>query len=448
MPVSVELGLADGTAAGPGEPGYEIGRFNTVVQERPALVVTARSVEDVQAAVRYAAAHGLPVAVQATGHAVTVPADGAVLINTRELAGIEIDAANHTARIEAGVRSGALVAAATEAGLAPLNGASPLVGTVGYTMGGGLGPLGRQYGFAADLVRSLELVTADGTLVTASPTEHQDLFWAARGGRGNFGVVTALVTDLVPVTRLYGGGLFFPGAAAAEVLEAYRTWTTTVPDDLSSSVALIWMPPFDEIPEPLRGQFVVHVRIAYTGTAADGEALVAPLRAVTTPLIDAVGEMPYSEVASIHNDPTEPAPFLERSALLRSLEPETVAALLEQAQPPLAVVELRHLGGALSRTTDRPSAVGHRYAAFSLFVGGLGVPEIVEAVRARQSALVEALSPWRVGGPFVCFLGGADTAPEVAATAYEPADYVRLREVKKAYDPTNLFRVNHNIPPA
>jgi FAD/FMN-containing dehydrogenase len=432
----------------PGQPGYEHGRFNTVVQERPAAVVIAKSVEDVQAAVRHAAAEGLPVAVQATGHAVTVPADGALLILTRELTGIEVNAGNRTARIEAGVRSGDLIAAAADAGLAPLNGASPSVGTVGYTGGGGLGPLGRPYGYAADHVRSLDIVTADGELVTASSTEHEDLFWAARGGRGNFGVITALVTDLMPVTRLYGGGLFYPGASAAEVLEAYRTWTPTLPDELSTSIALVWMPPFDQIPEPIRGRFVVHLRIAYTGAADDGETLVAPMRAAAPILIDALREMPYREVASIHSDPTDPAPFQERSGLLRTLEPETVAALLAGARPPLAVVELRHLGGALSRQPARPNAVGYRDAAFSVFIGGLAFPDIADAVHDLQTELVEALAPWRVGGPFVSFLGGADTDPDITATAYEPADHIRLREIKKTYDPTNLFRVNHNILPA
>jgi FAD/FMN-containing dehydrogenase len=430
-----------------GEPGYEVPRANTIVEERPAGVVTARSASDVQEAVRHAAASDLPVAVQATGHAYTPPADGALLVSTREMSGITIDAEARTARVEAGVRSGSLIAAAAAHGLAPINGASPTVGTVGFTLGGGLGPLGRSYGYAADNVRSLEIVTADGSLLTASPSD--ELFWGVRGSRGNLGVVTALVTDLVPVTRLYGGGLFFDAASTVRVLEVYREWVTTVPDSMSTSFAFLRLPPLEVIPEPLRGKFVLHVRIAYTG--ADGEALVRPLRAAATPVIDAVGEMPYTEVGTIHNDPTEPAPFVEKSALLREFSSETLKVLLDLAGPdveaPLTIVELRQLGGALARRPERPSAVGFRGAAFSVFVGTAGLPELIEPAHECHAQLVDALSPWRVGGPYVCFLSGTDTDPSVVATAYEPADYARLQALKSTFDPTNLFKINHNIPP-
>jgi len=435
--------------AAPGEPGYEVSRANTIIQERPAGVVTARSAGDIQEAVRHAAAAGLPVAVQATGHAYTTPADGALLVSTRELTGISIDAEARTARVEAGVHAGSLIAATAEHGLAPINGAALTVGTVGFTLGGGLGPLGRSYGFAVDNVRSLEIVTADGALRTASPVEEPDLFWGVRGSRGNLGVVTALVTDLVPVTRLYGGGLYFDAASTVRVLEVYREWVASVPNSMSTSFAFLRLPPLEVIPEPLRGKFVLHVRIAYTGD--DGETLVRPLRAAATPLIDAVGEMPYTSVGTIHNDPSEPAPFVERSALLRELSTETLKVLLDLAGPdveaPLTLVELRQLGGALARRPERPSAVGHRDAAYSVFVGTAGLPELVEPAHECHTRLVDALSPWRLGGPFLSFLSGMDLDPAVIATAYEPADYARLRALKTTFDPTNLFRVNHNIPP-
>ncbi len=438
--------------ARPGEPGYEVTRANSIVQERPAGVVTARSAADVQEAVKYAVSADLPVAVQATGHAYTTAADGALLISTREMSEVTVDPVARTARVSAGVRADALIAAAAAHELAPINGAASTVGTVGFTLGGGLGPLGRSYGFAADNVRTFDLVTADGSMVTASPDEEPELFWGVRGSRGNLGVVTSLVTDLVPVTRLYGGGLYFDGASTAAVLSAYREWVSTVPDAMSSSFAMLRLPDFEFIPEPIRGKFVLHVRIAFTGSAADGEVLVAPLRAVAPALIDTVSEMPYTSVASIHNDPPDPGPFVERSGLLRELSPEVLSVLLEIAGPDvsaaLTTVELRQLGGALGRTPVRPSAVGFRSAGFSLFVGTVGLPELVEPAHEVHGRLVEALSPWRVGGPFVSFLSGGDLAPEVVASAYEEGDYLRLRALKGVVDPGNVFRVNHNIPPA
>lgn len=431
--------------ATPGEPGYEVTRFNTIVQERPAAVVTPRSAAEVADAVRYAVGEGWPVAVQATGHASTTPADGALLVNTRELTGVEVDAAARTARVAAGTRAGDVIAAAHAHGLAPANGGSSNVGFVGYTLGGGLGPLGRQYGYAVDHVRSLEIVTADGRLVTASPDENADLFWAARGTRGNFGVVTALTTDLMPVARLYGGALFFDADPA--LLAAYREWVATVPEEMTSSIALLRLPPIDAIPEPLRGKFLVNLRIAYTGSAADGERLVKPLRDAAPTIIDAVREMPYGEVATIHNDPTEPAPGVERSGLLGSLGASTLDALYAEATPALTVVELRHLGGALGRAPSRPSPVGFRSsAAFSVFTATAGPPEVTSAARTQGARLMSALAPWRVGGPFVSFLGGEDVAD--VASAYEPADYERLRSLKATWDPANVFRINHNIPPA
>jgi FAD/FMN-containing dehydrogenase len=442
-----------GTVALPDEPGYEAATnlFNTAVTQRPAVVVNARSAADVRAAVRFAADRSLPVAVQSTGHGIALPADDAVLVSTREMRGVLVDTNVNTARVEAGVASEELIHAATTVGLAPINGASPVVGTVGYTLGGGIGPLGRPFGYAADHVRELEIVTASGERVTATPTKHSDLFWASRGGKGNFGIVTALVTDLVPVARLYGGGAYFPGEAAPDLLAAYREWVATVPDELSSSIALLRLPPIEQIPEPLRGKFVVHLRIAYTGNATDGERLVRPLRAVAPVLVDTIGEMPYAEVARIHQDPTEPAPIADRSGLLRTLEPETIDVLMNLVGPgadtPLVAVELRHLGGALARPPARPSAVGYRDAAFSLFTVGVGGPDTRAAARESQEELFTALAPWRMGGPYVCFLSGRDTDPAQIAAAYEPADYQRLREIKTAYDPANLFRINHNIPP-
>ncbi len=222
----VELALVEAALAGLPEQADRAPQQAAAAQHGPQLVVQAQGVDerpvagtaDVLAAIRFAAAHDLPVAVQATGHGAAGPADDALLVNTRRMTGVWLDPAARTARIQAGVRREQVIHEAAPFGLAPLNGSSPLVGAVGYTLGGGLGPLGRAYGYAADHVRSIDLVPADGRLRHVTPTQHDDLFWGLRGGKGNFGVVTALEVELVPVARLYGGGLYFPGELAAAAL--------------------------------------------------------------------------------------------------------------------------------------------------------------------------------------------------------------------------------------
>ncbi len=443
----------DGVVGLPGEPGYAVVQevFNTDVGHAPAVAVVAAGPADVAAAVRLAGAWSRPVAVQATGHgSPRIPAD-AVLVSTRRMAGIRIDPAARTARIGAGVRSGDLVREAAAVGLAPIVGASPLVGAVGFTLGGGIGPLGRPHGYAADHVRELEVVTADGTVVVASPEREPDLFWACRGGKGNFGVVTAMTVDLLPVTRLYGGGLYFAADAAPAVLHAYQEWTRSVPEAMTSSLAFLrLLPDVDAVPAPLRGRSVVHLRIAFTGPARDGERLVEPLRGVAPTLLDSVGPMPYTDVAQIHGDPVDPGPYHDRSGLLRDLDAPAADAVLAWTGPGphnrSDVVEIRHLGGAFARPAD--NAVGFRDAAFTLFTVARAPAGAVDAVRAHQDGLISAMAPWRTGGPCLSYLGGDEGATERVAAAYEPSTYRRLRQVKRALDPGNTFRANHNIPPA
>lgn len=441
----------DGTARLPEDPAAALDRFNLAVPFRPSAVVTASGLADVLATVRFAADRSVPLAVQATGHGSVAVTGDAVVLNTRRLTGIRVDPSTRTARVEAGVRSGALIRTAAVFGLAPLNGASPLVGTVGYTLGGGHGPLGRASGYAADLVRELDIVTADGEFRTATPDREPELFWAARGGKGNFGVVTSMAVDLVPVARLYGGGIYVDAVHAADVLHTYREWTADVPDTMSSSVALLRLPPLDVIPEPLRGRFVVHLRIAYLGTAADGAKLVGPLRDAAPILVDTVTEMPYADVARIHQDPADPGPYHERSGALRELTKSTVDTILDVAGPgtdyPGVSVELRHLGGALARTPDRPSAIPFRQAAFSLFTVGIAPADQAARLHDAQRALLDAVTPWRLGGPFLSFLGPAEATPDAVESAYDRDTYRRLRAAKTHYDPANLFRLNHNIPP-
>ncbi|MBE1489463.1 FAD-binding oxidoreductase [Plantactinospora soyae] len=438
-----------GPVARPGEQGYDDERLglNRAVESRPAYVVGAAGDQDVVAAVRLAAAQQRAVAVLATGHGPAVPADDAVLINTRRMDGVDVDPGRRTAWIEAGTRWRQVLEQTTPHGLAPLNGSSPDVGAVGYLVGGGAGLLGRRYGFAADHVRQLRVVTADGRLREVSVDSDPDLFWAVRGGKDNFGVVVGMEVDLFPVPRLFGGGLYFPGDATAEVLHAYADWTSRAPEEMASSVLLVQYPDDSAVPDPLRGKFVIHVRIAHSGETADGERLVKPLRDLGPTLLDTVRDMPYAEVGTIHHEPTA-VPYVahDRNVLLSELNRDAVHAIVSNAGPKAAppfVTELRHFGGAYGRSPKVPNCVGGRDAAFSVFTGT--VPS-AQSLR-RRDELLRQLGPWRTGGTNLNFAGVEDAEPDLVRAAYTPADFDRLTDLKTAYDPDNMFRLNFNIPP-
>ncbi|RBY90700.1 FAD-binding oxidoreductase [Blastococcus sp. TF02A-26] len=447
---SAELELAvTGPVFCAGDPGLdtEVAPFTTTHTPAPAVVVGATCPADVAATVRWAAERGLSVAVQATGHGLTSALTGAVLVTTSRLDEVTVDPVARTARVGAGVRWRAVIDAAAPHGLAPLSGSSSHVGAVGYTLGGGLGPLARRHGFAADHVRSAEIVTGDGEIRTVDAVSDPELFWALRGGKGSFGVVTALEFDLVPVARLYGGGVFFPGSATRDLLHAYREWAPTLPEETTTSIAVLRLPPDPALPEPLRGQTVVHLRVAHLGDAAEGAALVAPMRAVAPALLDALGEMPFGAVDAIHMDPTDPMPTYDRGTLLRELTAETVDALLSAAGPevevPLVLAELRHLGGAVGRAPAVPNAVVGRDAAFSFWVLGPMFPPVAAVVPAVVDAVVASLAPWSTGHSLLNF-AGAVTGAQVAAL-WDETDRRRLLAVKRRVDPAGLFTHGHVV---
>jgi FAD/FMN-containing dehydrogenase len=252
----------------PGQEGYdeECTGFNLAARHRPEVIVGAAWADDVTAAVAFAVAHDLPVAVHNSGHGFSVPAEGGLLVTTRRMTTIRVDPAARSAYVEAGARFEQLVPEAARHGLAPLNGSAPHVGVVSYTLGGGLPLLGRSHGWAADRVLAMDVVTADGERRHVTPQAEPDLYWALLGGRDNFGIVTAMEFGLVPVARLYGGGLFYDAEQVPGLLEAYAGWATTMPDEMNSSVALIPFPDDPQVPQPMRGRRVWHVRIAFTGS--------------------------------------------------------------------------------------------------------------------------------------------------------------------------------------
>ncbi|MFG2380471.1 FAD-binding oxidoreductase [Streptomyces avermitilis] len=425
----------------PADPGFEeeLAGFQTGFAQSPAVVFAASSAAEVAAAVAYAAARDLPVGVQATGHGLPGDAEGGVLITTKRMDRVSVDPASRTARVQAGVRWGQVVAAAQPYGLAPLNGSAPGVGAVSYTLGGGLGILAREFGYAADQVRALDVVTADGQLRHVTRESDPGLYWALLGGGHNFGVVTELEIGLVPVTRLYGGSIAFDGREVdpVAVLRAYERWTRTVPDGLTSSFAAVPYPDLPGLPPHLRGRHVVSVRVAYTGD--DGARLVAPLRETGPVLADSLRVMPYAESHTIHSDPDFPHTYYGDSAVLSELDVEAAAAVPALAgadAPVMSVVQINHLGGALARRA--PNSVPHRDGRF--LVRLLAMADRDTARELLDPALAR-LAPWTIGRALNFAFGAGDRTEGL----YDPETRKRLAELKSEYDPANLFRRNYNL---
>ncbi|MFD6400479.1 FAD-binding oxidoreductase [Nocardia sp. NPDC060249] len=431
----------------PDDPGYaeEIAGFQTAYTHRPAFVVGAQHSQDVRAAVEFAARRGLPVAVQATGHGLSVAIAGGVLITTGRMDSITVDPRARTAYVGAGVRAGALVEAAARYGLAPLNGSSPSVGVVGYVLGGGLGVLARAFGYAADHVRRIELVTADGRMRSLGPDD--ELFGAVLGSGGNFGVVTGLELDLVPVAEIYGGQLVFDAPLVDAALAAWRTWTETVPSALTSTIAVLTYPDIAPVPESLRGRHVASIRIAFDGPGEEGERWVEPLRRIGPRLHEDLRTMPYAESHTIHSDPPFPHAYAATNALLAELTPQGLSALRALTAPGGsvdAVIDIRHLGAALRH--GGPASIDHRDAEYIVrVITGPGEGDCAPEGLAR---IREALAPWTIGHS-LAFLYGAGGAADEAQTAvgYSPDTYRWLVAAKAKYDPRNIFRANRNIAP-
>jgi hypothetical protein len=440
----------------PDQDGYaaEIAGFEMAVEHAPTIAVGATNTDDVVATVRTAARAGIPVAVVGLGHSAIPAVTRGILLNTSRMTDVTLDVGARTAHVGAGATWHDVMEVATPIGLAPVCGSSPGVGVAGYLLGGGLGPIGRTVGFSADHVRSFEIVCADGELRTVSAERDPDLFWALRGGKGGFGVVTAVTVELLDLASLYGGGEFYPVGDIAALLRAYQRFVNSaVPPELSTSLAILRLPELPDLPPPLRGQIVAHLRVAYVGggnaddRAASAEELLTPLRAaVGRPLLGGVGELPYADLGTIHNDPTAPSAQATGGILLERFEPETVNAILAVGGPdidtPVVAIEVRHLGGALTGTPPR-DAVSGREARACLWVVGAPLPPDFEAAQlsaadAGVRAVIDVVAPWSTGGAQINFCGSANTAGEAArAWPGEVAD--RLADVRRYYDPATIF---------
>ncbi|MER5212355.1 FAD-binding oxidoreductase [Streptomyces sp. NPDC002838] len=449
------LSEIQGPVLRPGDDGYaeEVTGFNLAALHTPDVVVGAIDAADVAAAMRWATATGTPVAVQATGHGANFPMDRGLLISTARMTDVRIDPARRTATISAGAKGRHVLDAAAPHGLAALTGTSTGAGMIGYTIGGGLPLLGRTYGFATDHVRSFQVVTPDGTLHETDAVQDPELFWALRGGKGNVGIVTQLVCDLLPLSRLLGGGIYCPGDHAKALLTTWADWTRTVPPEMCSAFTLLRLPPISQIPEPLRGGFWARVAIAWTGNPEDGERLLAPLRAAAPVAVDTVEEMDYAALDRIHMAPQDPLPARESSLLLRDLSPDAIRTFLDQVGPqapdcPLLLVEIGHMGGALSRPAPAEDAICARDATYFLeAVGVLEAAPAAEAIERATRALHAAMTPYSTGRTFVN-VHGTPGDEEDRARAWTPEVYAHLRHAKSTYDPSNLLRFGHTVAPA
>jgi FAD/FMN-containing dehydrogenase len=436
----------DGTVVVPGDGAWDEARqaWNLAVDQRPAAVAIPESPGDVAEIVRFAREAGLRVAPQGTGHggAALGSLDDTILVKLHRLRGVAVDAESATARASAGTIWIEVVEEAARHGLAALAGSSPDVGVVGYTLGGGLSWLGRKHGIGANQVTAVEVVTADGELRRVDRDHDPDLFWALRGGGGNFGVVTAIEFGLYPIREVYAGILWFPVDRAAEVLSEWRAWTDGLPDETTSVGRILQLPPLEEIPEPVRGKSFAVVEVIHAGDEQEGREIVAPLRGLR-PVMDTVEQIPVPALSYLHMDPDHPVPGSGDGMALDDLDADAIDAIVSGAVgSPLLSVEIRHLDGAIGRSRPEHGALAAFEAPFLLLAVGIApTRQIEEQVERTVADLRRALGRLESSHTYLNF---AETKRE-ARTLWSETSYHRLRRIKAAVDPQNLIRSNHEL---
>jgi FAD binding domain-containing protein len=439
-----------GDAYTPSDEAYAVERlgWNLSADQNPALIALVETAQDVVEVVNYARANGLRVAPQGTGHSAAAleSLENTILLKTSRMRGVTIDVEGRSARAEAGTIWTDVTEPASEHGLVALHGSSPNVGVVGYSLGGGIGWLARSHGMAANSVTAIEIVTADGRLRRIDHETEPELFWAVRGGGGSFGIVTAIEFDLYPLTEIYAGWLIFPIERSSEVLHAWRDWTQTVPDTVTSVGRILRLPPFEDIPEPLRGRQIVVIEAAYQGTQAEGDALIAPLRALGAEM-DTFAVMPASGLTRLHQDPEDPVPGAGDGSMLAAGPAEAIDAFVAAAGPDsgstLLSTELRHIGGAVGRHVPGNGAARLEGEYVMFGVGIAATPEMHDKAVADVRNIQRALEPWSTHNYF--------NFSEMAGGGEEQFDsdtYALLQEVKDLYDAGDLIVSNHPIKPA
>jgi FAD/FMN-containing dehydrogenase len=440
----------------PASPGYDAARtiWNGAIDRRPACIARCTGVADVVAALRFARERELAVAVRSGGHGVAGHAvcDDGLVIDLSPLKGIRVDPRARTARAQAGVLWGELDRETQLHGLATVGGIVTHTGIAGLTLGGGLGWLMRKYGATVDNLLSVDLVTADGELVTASQDVEPDLFWGVRGGGGNFGIVASFEYSLHPVgPTVLAGPIFHPLEDAPEVLRAYRDFAAAAPDELTTIFELSVAPPVPFLPPDVHGKPIVMVGACYAGPTEAGVDVVRPLKELGNPIVDLLEPRPYVELQSLF-DPAVPHGWHRywKSVELPPLTDDAVDTLVEHAAvqtSPKSYCIVFQLGGALARVDEGASAFGRRDAAYNVNINAVWTEDDSEPDRHITWArdFFDALQPHAGGGVYVNFLG--DEGQDRVRAAYGERNYERLARLKRAYDPANVFRLNQNILP-
>ena len=438
-----------GTLIEPGETGWDAATqaYNLTVVQEPAFVAVPANAFDVVEIVGYARTHGMQVAAQRTGHnaAPLGSLDGVVLLRTDKLGSVEIDAERLVARVGAGAKWADVVPRASELGLAALHGSTPDVSVAGYSLGGGVGWYGRKLGLAANSVTAIELVTPDGALRRVDADNDPDLFWALRGGGGNFGVVTAIEIQLYEIPEIYAGVLFFPWERSAEVLHSWLDWTATVPDEVTSVGRILQFPPLPEVPEPMRGQSFVIVEAVVLGDESYGAKLLEPLRRLGAAM-DTFAMVPPVGIAELHMDPPMPVPYTGAGQMLDQLDHAAIDEFVAVAGPgsgsPLVSAEIRHVGGALGRAGDDHGVLTALDCSFLTFGVGMVLDATSYTASREQLELVEqAFSAYRTGREYLNF---TETSTD-PSRFYRAHAYSRLQAVKARVDPGDVIRSNHPI---
>jgi len=435
----------------PADSDYEAARLvdNAAIDGRPALIARARDAADVVAAIEFARASGLPLAVRSGGHSVAghSTGDGVFVLDLSTMSDLEIDPEARTCWAAPGVRAGAYTTAAYDFGLATPFGDNGRVGIGGLTLGGGIGWLVRKHGLTIDSLLAVELVTAQGKQLVATLDDHPDLFWALRGGGGNFGVATRFKFRLHPIGLTLHGTIALP--LTGTVLPELVRVALAAPDELTVMPAVLPVPPMDEIAERHHGRPAVFVDLLWAGPIDAGERAIDSIRALAEPLFDAVSEEPYPAVYPPPKGIRES--WTSRAIFLDTVDAETVAIIersMAAAPSPSALAQLRILGGAAGRIDPESTAYGWRDRGVLLWIiADFGTADPGELPRhaAWAAGFVAALRA-KGSATYVNFMG--DEGADGVRAAYPAATWSRLREIKRTYDPENLFRRNQNIPPA